>query len=228
MLAAAFRLPVRAHTAHVAAAALVACRFASGDATRRFTKSHEWVSVKGDVGTVGITDYAQDKLGDIVYVAFPQVGKKFTNTGTPARAGTAQRQSARATDSGQRSTCPRCGGCAATETDKKVIASIESVKTTADVYAPVDMEVLEVNKELPNAWDLLNKSPEGDGRRPTAGRGGGRAGRPSADAASARPRAARSPTGWLIKVKVLNPSQLDKLLDAAAYKQHCETATDDH
>jgi len=53
--------------------------------------------------------------------------------------------------------------CPVTETDKKVIASIESVKTTADVYAPVDIEVLEVNKELPSAWDLVNKSPEADG-----------------------------------------------------------------
>ena len=103
MLAAALRLPVRTHTAHVAAAALVARRFASGDAARRFSKSHEWISVKGDVGTVGITDYAQDKLGDIVYIAFPQVGKKFTNTGTPSRAGIEPRRS-EGTNGGRRST----------------------------------------------------------------------------------------------------------------------------
>ena len=90
-----------------------------------FTKEHEWVKVEGEKGIVGITDYAQKSLGDIVYVELPQIGKivKFMET-----AGT-----------------------------------IESVKAASDIFSPVTGEVIEVNENLKDSPELLNKDPHGKG-----------------------------------------------------------------
>lgn len=86
-----------------------------------YTKEHEWVRVESDKCRVGVTDYAQDSLHEIVYVDLPKIGAKV-----------AQMQS---------------------------IGTVESVKAVADVYSPIAGEVLEVNGELSNAPELVNKSP---------------------------------------------------------------------
>ena len=86
-----------------------------------YTKEHEWVHVEGDKCRVGVTDYAQDSLHEIVYVDLPKVGTKV-----------AQMQS---------------------------IGTVESVKAVADVYSPISGLVLEVNNELSDAPELVNKSP---------------------------------------------------------------------
>ena len=91
----------------------------------KYTKSHEWVKVDGDTATIGITDYAQSELGDIVFVDLP----------TPGRA-------LRAEES---------------------LASVESVKTVSDVYAPVAGEVVEVNGALGAQSELVNTDPYGSG-----------------------------------------------------------------
>ena len=90
-----------------------------------YTKEHEWVKVEGDVATVGITDYAQDQLGDIIYVELPEVGRKVKQM--------------------------------------EAVATVEAVKTAADVYAPVSGEVIEVNSKLSEKPELLNEDPYGEG-----------------------------------------------------------------
>lgn len=90
-----------------------------------FSKEHEWVKVEGEKGIIGITDYAQKSLGDIVYVELPPIGKivKFMET-----AGT-----------------------------------IESVKAASDIFSPVTGEVIEVNENLKDSPELVNKDPYGNG-----------------------------------------------------------------
>ncbi len=90
-----------------------------------YTKEHEWVKVDGDVATVGITDYAQDQLGDIIYVELPEVGRKVKQM--------------------------------------EAVATVEAVKTAADVYAPVSGEVVEINEKLSEKPELLNQDPYGEG-----------------------------------------------------------------
>jgi glycine cleavage system H protein len=118
----------------------------------KYTEEHEWALVEGDIVTVGITDFAQDALGDIVYVELPQVG-------TMVEAG-------------------------------KTFGVVESVKAVSDIYAPVSGEVVEVNEELPDAPETINTSPYED--------------------------------GWMIKIKVADPSVLDDFMDAEAYQEHIE------
>jgi glycine cleavage system H protein len=117
----------------------------------KFAKTHEWLAVAGDLGTVGISDFAVKELTDLVYIGLPNVGKKFA-------AG-------------------------------DVFGEIESVKAVSDLYAPVSGEVVEVNSNLPNELDLLSKNAFGK--------------------------------GWLIKMRLSNPSEASSLMDAAAYEQHC-------
>jgi glycine cleavage system H protein len=119
-------------------------------ATTYFTEDHEWLRVEGDVATVGITDYAQEQLGDIVFVEIPQVGKGLTKGYTAV--------------------------------------VVESVKAASDVYAPADGEVTEANETLGSDPALVNSAATGD--------------------------------GWLWKMKLSNKSQLDGLMDEAAYKAH--------
>lgn len=113
----------------------------------KYTKSHEWVRVEGDVATIGITDFAQSELGDVVYVDLPNVGRILA-----------------AGDS---------------------FGSVESVKTVSDVYAPVGGEVIEVNEALGAQSELINSDPYDK--------------------------------GYMIKIRLADPSQVDGLLDAAGY-----------
>ncbi len=114
----------------------------------KYTKYHEWIKVEGMVGTIGVTDFAQGELGDIVYldiapdIAEMTIGESF--------------------------------------------GTIEAVKTVSDMYAPVTGKVLELNSKLNNEPQLVNTDPYGD--------------------------------GWIIKVELADPTQLNDLLDAAAYK----------
>jgi glycine cleavage system H protein len=92
---------------------------------RRYTKEHEWVRLEGDLGTVGITDYAQDQLGDIVYLDLPSPGTQVK------------------------------------QLDK--LGEIESVKAVSDLYSPVSGEVVEVNQELTDRPEVVNRSPYEEG-----------------------------------------------------------------
>ena len=116
---------------------------------KRFSEEHEWISVAGDVGTVGISDYAQSQLGDIVYVEVPEAGRKLTKGGEAA--------------------------------------VVESVKAASDVYSPVAGEVVEGNTALAENPALVNSDPFGE--------------------------------GWFFKVKIANKSELDGLMDEAAYAE---------
>jgi glycine cleavage system H protein len=116
-------------------------------ANYRYTKEHEWIVVDGGVGSIGITDYAQNSLGDIVYVDVPKVGDIVTGNQT--------------------------------------FGSVESVKAVSDLYSPVSGEVVEVNETLKTEPDKINGAPHDT---------------------------------WIIKVKLSDPAEWDKLLDAAAYE----------
>ena len=114
----------------------------------RYTKDHEWIKLEGDIATIGITDYAQKELGDIVYVEVETIGKEL-NAGD-------------------------------------VFGTVEAVKTVSDLYLPIRGTISELNPALANAPELVNNDPYGK--------------------------------GWMIKVKVNNPADVDSLMDAAAYK----------
>ncbi|HXC47381.1 MAG TPA: glycine cleavage system protein GcvH [Candidatus Sulfotelmatobacter sp.] len=116
----------------------------------KYSKDHEWIEVKGDVATVGITDYAQHELGDVVFVELPKVGAKVA-TG-------------------------------------KTFGSVESVKAVSEIYAPASGEVTEANGALVQKPEAINTDPH------TA--------------------------GWLIKIKLANPSEVGALMDAAAYEAY--------
>ena len=115
----------------------------------RYSSEHEWVRVDGDTGTIGVTDYAQDQLGDIVYLDLPAVGATLTQSGK--------------------------------------MGEIESVKAVSDLYAPIGGEVIEVNQEAIDSPELVNNDAYG--------------------------------RGWLIKVRLSDPAELDKLLSAEAYDE---------
>jgi len=119
-------------------------------ATTYYTEDHEWLRVEGDVATVGITDYAQEQLGDLVFVELPEIGKNLSKG------------------------------------DTAVV--VESVKAASDVYAPVDGEVTDANETLSSDPALVNSAATGD--------------------------------GWLWKMKLSDKSQLDGLMDEAAYNAH--------
>ena len=116
---------------------------------RYFTDEHEWIDVEDDSATVGITDYAQEQLGDIVFVELPAVGTALDK-----------------------------GGDAAV---------VESVKAASDVYAPISGEVTEGNSALEEEPALVNSSPEED--------------------------------GWFFRMSVADKSELEGLMDEAAYKE---------
>ena len=118
-----------------------------------FTKEHEWIRVEGDVATVGISDHAQEALGDIVFAEVPDAGRSL-NKGDDA-------------------------------------AVVESVKAASDVYAPVGGEVVEGNSALGDDPALINRDPEGE--------------------------------GWFFKLKLSDPSELDGLMDEAAYREWVKT-----
>lgn len=115
----------------------------------KYAETHEWIRVAGDVGTVGISDHAQEELSDIVFAEPPNLGDTLT-AGDPA-------------------------------------AVVESVKAASDIYAPVSGEVVEVNEALASDPDLLNTDPYG--------------------------------AGWLFKIKISDPLELDDLNDAETYRE---------
>lgn len=118
----------------------------------RYTKEHEWVKLEKDIATMGITDYAQGELGDIVFVELPKVGTKVEQM--------------------------------------KSFGVIEAVKAVSELFSPVTGEVVEVNSKLESEAGLINKDPYGE--------------------------------GWIIKVKVKDQSEINKLLSAEDYKKLLE------
>ena len=94
------------------------------DPTCKYSEEHEWIRVEGDEGVLGISDYAQDQLSDVVYVELPEVGDTF-----------------------------EVGD---------IFATVESVKAASDVYLPVSGEILEINEELEDSPELVNKDPYGE------------------------------------------------------------------
>ena len=123
------------------------------DTNARYLKSHEWVKQDGNTFSVGLSAYALEQLGDIVYVELPEVGAGFEK--------------------------------------EDVFGVIESVKAASDMYAPISGKVVEVNEEVPDNPDMLSKDAYG--------------------------------TGWMMKIEVADPAELDTLMDAAAYQQFLET-----
>ena len=122
-----------------------------------YTKDHEWVRTKGDEATVGITDHAQNQLGDVVYVELPKVGDKFEAS--------------------------------------EPFGSVESVKAVSEIYMPVGGTVIQVNESLNDSPEQVNEDPYGE--------------------------------GWMIKIKIDNPAQVDALLTAVEYEDYIkEEATE--
>jgi glycine cleavage system H protein len=121
---------------------------------RKYTKEHEWVRADGDVGTVGITDYAQDQLGDIVFVEVPAPGTKVTAL--------------------------------------EKFGEIESVKAVSELFSPVSGEVAERNEALTDNPQWVNDDPYGD--------------------------------GWMIRVRLSSPAELDALMSADDYETFLQTA----
>ena len=119
----------------------------------RFTEDHEWVRIEGDIGTVGITGYAQEQLGDVVFVELPEAGKALEKGGETA--------------------------------------VVESVKAASEIYAPATGEVTESNGALADNPGLANEDPLGE--------------------------------GWFFKIRLADASELDGLMDQAAYDAHVES-----
>jgi glycine cleavage system H protein len=114
----------------------------------KYTKDHEWISVEGETAIVGITDFAQGELGDVVFIEIETVGKNLSK--------------------------------------ETVFGTIEAVKTVSDMFMPVSGTISEKNPALDAQPELVNKDPYGQ--------------------------------GWMVKMKISNPSELSELLDAEAYK----------
>jgi glycine cleavage system H protein len=117
----------------------------------KYTKNDEWIRVEGNIGTVGITDYAQDQLSDIVFVEIILAEGEMVSQGD---------------------TC----------------ATLESVKAAADVYMPIGGQVTAINEDLPDTPETVNSDPYGK--------------------------------AWLVKIEISDPTELDGLMDAAAYETH--------
>jgi glycine cleavage system H protein len=114
----------------------------------KYSKDHEWIRVEGDVAYIGITDFAQGELGDIVFIDVDTEGEELGRD--------------------------------------EVFGSVEAVKTVSDLYLPVTGEILEVNDGLEDAPESVNEDPYGK--------------------------------GWMVKIKVSNPAELEELMDVAAYQ----------
>ncbi|MBL6669189.1 MAG: glycine cleavage system protein GcvH [Flavobacteriaceae bacterium] len=115
----------------------------------KYTKDHEWIKVEGNLALVGITDFAQSELGDIVYVEIETLDEKLEA--------------------------------------EEVFGTVEAVKTVSDLFMPLEGTVVEVNKALEATPELVNEMPY--------------------------------ESGWMIKIKFENPSALEHLLDAKAYRE---------
>ena len=114
----------------------------------RYTKEHEWISVDGNVATIGITEFAQGELGDIIYVDIDSIGKEFSS--------------------------------------EAVFGTVEAVKTVSDLFLPVSGTITEKNPLLDSRPELVNQDPYGD--------------------------------GWMVKITLKDPAEVEALMDAAAYK----------
>jgi glycine cleavage system H protein len=115
----------------------------------KYTKDHEWIKVDGDVATVGITDFAQGELGDIVYVEVETVDETLEK--------------------------------------EEVFGTVEAVKTVSDLFLPVSGEIIEFNESLEEEPEKVNEDPYGE--------------------------------GWMIRIRISDPSELEDLLDADGYKE---------
>lgn len=115
----------------------------------KYTKDHEWIHLEGNVATIGITDFAQSELGDIVYIDVPSLNQSLKK--------------------------------------EQVFGTVEAVKTVSDLFIPVSGKVTEINSQLNDKPELVNKDPYGE--------------------------------GWMVKILIENPAEVNDLLDAAAYKQ---------
>ena len=115
----------------------------------KYTKDHEWIKIEDGIATVGITEFAQGELGDIVYVDVESVDETIDQN--------------------------------------EVFGSVEAVKTVSDLFMPLSGEVIAFNEDLEDTPEKVNSDPYGD--------------------------------GWMIKIKISDNSQIDDLLDAAAYKE---------
>ncbi len=120
---------------------------------RKYTQEHEWVQMEGDVGTIGVTDFAANELGDVVFVELPEVGAEFSQGDT--------------------------------------VGTIESVKAVADLFLPVSGEIVAINEAVVDGPELVNTEAMDD--------------------------------GWLLKVKLTDPSEVDALMDADAYGKLTES-----
>lgn len=118
----------------------------------KYTKDHEWIKVEGDVATVGITDFAQKELGDIVFIEVETVDETLDK--------------------------------------EETFGTIEAVKTVSDMFMPIGGTIVEFNEILADTPETVNKDPYGE--------------------------------GWIVKMKISDPSELSELLDAAAYKSLIE------
>lgn len=116
----------------------------------KYSKDHEWIRVEGDFAYVGISEFAQSELGDIVFVEIDTVGETLAKDA--------------------------------------VFGTVEAVKTVSDLFMPVSGEVLEVNSKLESSPELVNQDPYGE--------------------------------GWMIKIRLSNPEELNTLMDGASYKSH--------
>jgi len=117
-----------------------------------FTKDHEWIKIEGDEALIGITEYAQSELGEIVYVELPSVGDSVAI--------------------------------------EKTFGTVEAVKAVSDLFMPVSGEVLDINPLLEEKPELINEDPYGE--------------------------------GWMIRIKLNNPADIDGLLSPEAYTQHIQ------
>ncbi len=115
----------------------------------KYSREHEWVLVEGDIATIGISAFAEDQLGDVVFVELPAPGD--------------------------------------TVSKDDAMGVVESVKAVSDVYAPISGKVTEVNDDLPDNTELVNDDPYGD--------------------------------GWMVKVEISDPAELDDLMDSEEYQR---------
>jgi glycine cleavage system H protein len=115
----------------------------------KYTKDHEWVKIEGEIATVGITDFAQRELGDIVYVEVETVGETLDK--------------------------------------EEVFGTVEAVKTVSDLFSPISGEILEFNEALESEPEKVNTDPYGE--------------------------------GWMVKIKISNPGEVDELMSDADYKE---------
>ena len=116
---------------------------------RRYTKDHEWVQTDGEIGTIGVTEYAAHELGDVVFLELPEPG--------------------------------------ATVSAGEAVGTIETVKAVEDLFSPVSGEVVEINETVLDAPETVNQDPQGD--------------------------------GWLVRIRIADPAEIEGLMDAAAYAE---------